>query len=427
MSCLKSGRLSRLILLVLGLVVFVGAVAGAEPVKITWLTTMWKINPEFHEAIVEEFNSMQDRIVVEMQPIASNGEQAEALLLQVAAGNPPDIVDFHPNYFYGFVRQGILLDLNPILSKDPDFDLDDIYEPVRESLTVDGKLYGIPQRISYYHLYYNADHFNEAGIAVPAADWTDASWNWDTYRQAAGRLSRDTNGDGALDRIGGVFSGAVGNTVGWLAQGGARLFDKEYRELTLDTPEAIRTLEYLADGMTRGVFRIASWRNFAASEASMLFETPAVANLIRQSDMSSSWEVGALPQGPAGPATALQPVPYALVASSPHQAEAAEFFKFLFGKEGSLRQSTAGLIVQPRRSVATEEINRAVGPPFNVKSVYQALDFATPIPNHNQKFPEIQGIISKTLTGQVYTGEMNPTAAVASIKSQIDALLAEGR
>ena len=416
-----------LAILVLGLVVAAGAAAGAEPVKITWLTTMWKINAEFHEVIVEEFNSMQDRIVVQMDPISSNAEQAEAFVLRVAAGQPPDIVDFHPNYFYGFVRQGLLLDLGPILSRHPEFDLDDIYVPVRESLTVDGKLYGIPQRISYYHLYYNVDHFNEAGVAVPASDWTDPSWNWDAYRQAAGRLSRDTNGDGVLDRVGGTFTGAIGNLVGWLAQGGARLFDPGYTTLALDSPEAIRTLEFIADGMTRGVFRIATWQVFAGDQSSMLFETPAVANLLRESGMTSRWEVGPLPQGPAGPATALQPVPYALVAASPHQAEAAEFFVYLFGKEGSLRQSGAGLIVQPRRSVALEEIARAQGPPFNVRAVYQALDFATPIPSNNEKFPEIQGVITRALTGQIYSGQAPPATAIAGIESQVEALLAEGR
>lgn len=401
-------------------------VALGAKVKLTWLSAMWEINDQFHRDMVAEFNAMQDEIEVELETIASNSQQAEAVLLRVAAGTPPDIVDFHPNYFYNIAKEGILLNLSPVLAQDPDFNLNDFYKPVLDSLTVDGKLYGIPQRISYYNLYYNADFFSAAGLPFPAVNWFDPNWTWETYRQAAGKLSRDTNGDGVFDVVGSVFSTATGQIVSWLAQGGARLFDDNYTELTLDTQAGINTLRYLADLITSGVSRTGSWNDFVAGKAAMLHETPAVAQLIRDANFFYAWDVAAFPQGPAGPATALQPVPYAIVASSNHLEEAVVFFKYFFSREMSMRQSAAGITVQPRRSVVTSSSFRTQLGVKNADAILQALDVAVPIPSHNRNFVAINSAI-KSMLGKVFKGEVAPHLAVEGIKSQVAALLAEGK
>jgi len=344
----------------------------------------------------------------------------------VAAGTPPDIVDFHPNYFYGMARDGILLDLSELLGNDPAFDLNDFYKPVLDALTVKGKLYGIPQRISYYHLYYNADFFGAAGLHPPAADWLDRSWNWEAYLQAARKLSIDQDGDGVIDRAGGTFGQVIGHLVYWFAQGGTGLFDPDYTRLNLGSSQGIETLRYLADGFSHGAFRWGPWNDFASGKTAMLNETPAVIQLLRDAKMAYGWEVAALPQGPAGPATSLQPVPYALIATSPHKEEAAEFFKFMFSKEMSQRQSAAGIIIQPRRSVVTSPAFRQGLGVANAKAVLDALNYATPIPNHLQNFTTISNTIF-SMVNKVCAGQMAPQQAMASIEDQIAALLAEGR
>jgi multiple sugar transport system substrate-binding protein len=55
--------------------------------------------------------------------------------------------------------------------------------------TPDGKLYGIPNEVNTYGVYYNADLFRKAGLPVPNADWT-----WDDMFTAAERLTRKSNG-----------------------------------------------------------------------------------------------------------------------------------------------------------------------------------------------------------------------------------------
>ena len=113
-----------------------------------------------------------------------------------------------------------------------------------------------------------------------------------------------------FDVVGSIFNtGYRPDSIPGLAQGGARLFDDNYTELTLDTQAGINTLRYLADLITSGVSRIDSRNDFVAGKAAMLHETPAMAQLIRDANFSYAWDVAAFPQGPAGPATALQPYP----------------------------------------------------------------------------------------------------------------------
>jgi hypothetical protein len=133
----------------------------AAKVKITWMTTMWKVNEPLHLQIIDEFNGSQDRIEVTMEPIASNDAEAETILLRIAAGTPPDMVDFHPRYFYPFVRNGVLVDIEPFLKEDKRFGLDDFFPAVLESMRVGGTLYGLPQRISVYLYEFDPAPFRE--------------------------------------------------------------------------------------------------------------------------------------------------------------------------------------------------------------------------------------------------------------------------
>ena len=60
-------------------------------------------------------------------------------------------------------RNGWLIDLTLDLEADADYDVDDLLEPVREALSVDGKLYAVPFYGESSILMYNKEMFDEAG------------------------------------------------------------------------------------------------------------------------------------------------------------------------------------------------------------------------------------------------------------------------
>ena len=73
----------------------------------------------------------------------------------------------------------------------------DYYPQPMEAFTFDGELMCLPQNLSSLVVYYNRDLFDAAGLADPAMNWT-----WDDFLAAAQALTRDTDGDGAIDQFG---------------------------------------------------------------------------------------------------------------------------------------------------------------------------------------------------------------------------------
>ncbi len=63
---------------------------------------------------------------------------------------------------------GWLKDLTPELEGDEEYDVDDLLEPVRTAISVDGKQYAVPFYGESSFLMYNKDIFAEAGIEMPA-------------------------------------------------------------------------------------------------------------------------------------------------------------------------------------------------------------------------------------------------------------------
>ncbi len=87
--------------------------------------------------------------------------------------------------------------------------------------TPDGKLYGIPNEVNTYGVYYNADLFRAAGLPVPTADWT-----WDDMFTAAEKLTQKR--DGKTTRYGmhtawGLLTSPVGLSMYSVSNGGASL------------------------------------------------------------------------------------------------------------------------------------------------------------------------------------------------------------
>ena len=63
--------------------------------------------------------------------------------------------------------------------------LDDYYPGSLDVSKYNGKLYGLPWIAQPVMLYYNPALFNAAGISPP-----DESWTWDTFKDAAKKLTK---------------------------------------------------------------------------------------------------------------------------------------------------------------------------------------------------------------------------------------------
>lgn len=150
----------------------VGLVALGTTIRISG----WPGNPVEEaviKSIVEEFNEAHPDIRVEWTPIP--GDFRQMIITQYAGGTAPDLFYVEAFWFEELINQGMLLPLDPLIGRDPDFDLDWYYPSLIDAFTHGGRIYGIPKDFSTLALFYNKSIFDEYGVSYPTNDdtWFD--------------------------------------------------------------------------------------------------------------------------------------------------------------------------------------------------------------------------------------------------------------
>ncbi|MBE3576180.1 MAG: sugar ABC transporter substrate-binding protein [Limnochordales bacterium] len=166
------------------------------------------------------------------------------LLAALAAGTAPDVFMVGDWDYAEFYRAGVLENLTPYIERDK-IDLN-AYVPtiVNQHRQPDGNFYTMSKDFSTMGIFYNKDHFDEAGIPYPTNKWT---WNealvWGqklTRRDASGKVIRY-----------GIFTDPewVALTLSFAWGAGYTIMDKNFMTFKgyLDNPEAIKAMQFFID------------------------------------------------------------------------------------------------------------------------------------------------------------------------------------
>jgi multiple sugar transport system substrate-binding protein len=160
--------------------------------------TYWSSpNPQEYtlaQELVEQWNTENPRIQVKVQALPAGQSSEEVLLSAMVAGTTPDVCsNIWPGITNDFIRADGLVALDTF----PDYNLvmgsrvpQDILESVKSA---DGHTYQVPWKTNPIMVQYNVDLFEEAGI-------TTFPKTYSTFLEAAAKITKDTNGDGLLDR-----------------------------------------------------------------------------------------------------------------------------------------------------------------------------------------------------------------------------------
>ncbi|HEX4178951.1 MAG TPA: extracellular solute-binding protein, partial [Rhizomicrobium sp.] len=127
--------------------------------------------------------------------------------------------------------------------KHPDFDWNDFLPPVRDLASYQGKLLGIPYRVTTSVLTYQKQLLTEAGFAVPPA-------NWENFLAAAQATTKPPAryGLGIWGRQGPAM---LGGYTPFLYGNGGRYFDPKTFEIEINGAKAVEALQFYGDLMTR--------------------------------------------------------------------------------------------------------------------------------------------------------------------------------
>ncbi len=130
-------------------------------------------------------------------------------------------------------------------SKHPDFDWDDFLPPIRDMASYQGKLLGIPYRVTASILNYQKQLLADVGF-------NKAPENWEEFQAA---LIATTKA-GAPNRYGlGIWGrqgpAIVGGFSPFLRGNGGRYFDPKTYEIEINNVRAVEALQYYGDLMTK--------------------------------------------------------------------------------------------------------------------------------------------------------------------------------
>lgn len=372
--------------LVVGLLlVLMGAmpVLAAEPVVIKMMQFNRAEEAEWQQAVIAEFHKDQSRIRVEL--IHPGAEAVSKAVSMLAAGIPPHIAYGDPEHTIFWGRQGVAMDLGPLLERDFNDSPFVEYPPTILGLhAAEGHQYGVPLDLQVQAFFYSEVPFDEAGIAYP-----DASWTWDTVEKNAPRLTLDRDGDGTPDRWGMRDPGYL-DWWSLLWHFGGEFVDHPTRPTAFTgfAPETQAALEWIH----RMVYELKAMPvpdslQGNVAENLVLAENIAmsIGNSIRLQQAirygtDVPWDVAPLPSGPTGNTSVVNAIGWAIFDAAGDHEEAWEVLKYFSG-EKAMRMSVEmrGTLV-PHMQVAREVWLTELDVPANRHVFIEAINNSRALP-----------------------------------------------
>jgi ABC-type glycerol-3-phosphate transport system substrate-binding protein len=252
-----------LIALIASSTLFAGGAKEEGPKELTLLT--WNL-PHYAEQIngwIADFEALHPDASIEWVDV-KGGEWSTYFQTQLAAGDPPDIIDIQGALWYQYAADGVLLDLTDRLAREKDVKnrfYPDLFEA---AANYNGSYYLLPLYTPSTVLFYNKPMFKEAGIPGPPKTLEELV----DYAQ---RLTRGERG------------GFITLNFDWLywpifAANGVEILNADKSAAAFNTPAAVRTLETLTMLTDSGAIPAVSWTGrwaepngaFGAGQAGML-------------------------------------------------------------------------------------------------------------------------------------------------------------
>lgn len=411
-------KLSRLA--ALGALAMAGVSAMTLPSFAQVTLKVWSIDginaPGIADTLSKEFDDANQDIVVEYRAVPFDDLVNESLRA-FATGQAPDIVSFDNPDFALFSSRGAMLDITDRVKNSTVIKADNYYAGPLNSVTWDGKYFGLPKYTDTIAVFYNKDLFKKAGL-----DPENPPKTWDELLDAARKLN-----DPANNVYGITFSARAGEEgtfqfLPWIQMSGG-----SYNKV--NGPGAVKALalwktmldEKLAspDVLTLGQWD--STGTFNAGNAAMAISGNWELNRM-STDAKFDWAVALLPTESEGStrSSALGGFDWGIMANTQHPDEAFKLLEYFYTQENRFFPEFASIpargdIPLPETGVALKDAA--------LKMFQEQLKYAQPRGPH----PEWQKI-SKAIYDAIQaamTGQMEPQAALDQAQATIEGIVGQ--
>src|SRR5262249_55890941 len=196
--------------------------------------------------LIKQFNAAHPDIKATPVYTGSYDETLIKTRSATQAGKPPAAVIMSANFLTDLVIEDEIVAFDDLIAKDGSSDekfMGQFFPALHGNAVIDRKVYGVPFQNSTPLLYYNADHFREAGLDPERAPQT-----WDDLVAAAKKLTKREG-----DRVTrwGILMPSNYDYGGWILSAltmsnGGRYFNEEYGGgNSFDKPTNLRALTFL--------------------------------------------------------------------------------------------------------------------------------------------------------------------------------------
>ena len=362
----------------------------------------------------EEFEKQHPNIKVEIETIGYD-EYFTQLQTRVAGGNAPDAYELNYENFVAYAKKGVLRELTPYVESSG-ADLSVLNENALNAFRSDGTQYGLPNSFSNVVLFYNKDLFDQAGVAYPTSDWT-----WQDEQAAAEKIR-------ALgDDIYGIFHPVqFWEFYKVVQQNGGSLMSADGKQFTVNTPENVETLQFMADRILK--------TNVMPSDAQMagmgdwdLFKSGKLGMLVTgiwafpdfEKNVTFNWDVAVEP-GMKRKATHFFSNGVVINQESKHPEAAFEWIRFLSSsKEAAKIRVEAGWELPASNYSDVLDMYLQKTPPENKEAVFESLNHLVTPPVVEQN-AEMTDILNQYLQ-KAKEGAATPAEALESAQKELEA------
>ncbi len=308
-----------------------------------------------YQQLVSAFEAAHPEIQIDLRHVPDQGDYRRKLAVDFSAGAPPDVMLLNYRRFARFAAESGLTPLDDYVAASDLIHPADFYPQAFNAFDYQNQLWCIAQNISSLVVYYNVDLFDQAGLAMP-----QANWRWEDFVAAARALTIDKDGDGVMDQYGAGIKPNIFRLAPFIWQNGGTLVDNPQNptRLTLDTPEAQSAFAWFINlQLVEGVVPDAAAEAAQDSESRFMNGTLAMFFNSRRGVPTYrtiedfNWDVAPLPYSQQ-PASILHSDGYCMAASAANKDAAWTFIAFANSEAGQEIIAATGRTVPSLVSVA---------------------------------------------------------------------------
>lgn len=378
---------------------------------------LWDQNqvPAIEENIAA-FNELYPNITVDVS-VTPFSEYWTKLQTQASSDTLPDVFWMNGPNIQLYALNG---KLEPITGAVDAGDIDPAAYPeaLVDLYTVDDVSYGVPKDFDTIGVWINKDLFEQAGVAIPDADWT-----WDDFQSTAAEISTTLAADGVYGGAGGMDGQTTYyNTI---LQAGGQVIDGQ--SSGYNTPEAQAGVQFWTDVIASGgsptmaqLTDTSADQWFTSGKLAMYWGGSWFRSALSDVPFADSVDVLPLPQGEEQ-ATVIHGVSNVVAAASKNKQAAQAFQVFLASEDAQRQQGEFGSIIPAYDG--TQESFTASMPQANLQVFIDALAYAQPLPVSANT--AAWNALESELLPQAFSGERPVTDVTTELAEEMDAALAE--